>query len=171
MARAIVNAELCQGHTLCNFAAPDVFHLRDEDGHAFVAIEGDLSPEHEPGEQPLLGAAAGPPASGGRQAQHRSGAAALGEPEREPATQGVADEVGAVDARRVQLPLEVVDHLLGRGDVAARIERAALAVAGEVDRERGRPGQQRDHVGPHPGTAAHAVQQDDRVLRVHGTRP
>ena len=28
MARAIVNAELCQGHTLCNFAAPDVFHLQ-----------------------------------------------------------------------------------------------------------------------------------------------
>jgi ferredoxin len=45
MARAIVDPELCQGHTLCNFAAPDVFHLRDEDGHAYVAVEGDLSPE------------------------------------------------------------------------------------------------------------------------------
>ena len=48
MARAIVNAELCQGHTLCNFAAPDVFHLRDEDGHAYVAVDGDLSPEQLP---------------------------------------------------------------------------------------------------------------------------
>jgi ferredoxin len=45
MARAVVNADVCQGHTLCNFAAPDVFHLRDEDGHAYVAIEGDLTPE------------------------------------------------------------------------------------------------------------------------------
>ena len=45
MARAIVNADLCQGHTLCNFAAPDVFHLRDEDGHAFVAVDGELTPE------------------------------------------------------------------------------------------------------------------------------
>lgn len=45
MARAIVNADLCQGHTLCNFAAPEVFHLRDEDGHAYVAIDGELSPE------------------------------------------------------------------------------------------------------------------------------
>ncbi len=45
MARAIVNADLCQGHTLCTFAAPDVFHLRDEDGHAFVAVDGELTPE------------------------------------------------------------------------------------------------------------------------------
>ena len=29
MARAIVNPDLCQGHTLCNFAAPDIFQLRD----------------------------------------------------------------------------------------------------------------------------------------------
>jgi ferredoxin len=45
MAKAIVNAELCQGHTLCNFAAPDIFHLREEDGHAYVAVDGELSPE------------------------------------------------------------------------------------------------------------------------------
>ena len=44
MARAIVNPELCQGHTLCNFAAPDVFHLRDEDGHAYVVVD-ELTPE------------------------------------------------------------------------------------------------------------------------------
>jgi ferredoxin len=45
MAKAIVNPDVCQGHTLCNFAAPEVFHLRDEDGHAYVAIDGDLTPE------------------------------------------------------------------------------------------------------------------------------
>jgi len=44
MARAIVNPELCQGHTLCNFAAPDIFHLNDEDGHAFVVVD-ELTPE------------------------------------------------------------------------------------------------------------------------------
>jgi ferredoxin len=47
MARAIVDPELCQGHTLCNMAAPDIFHLRDEDGHAYVVVE-ELSPEQVP---------------------------------------------------------------------------------------------------------------------------
>jgi ferredoxin len=47
MARAIVNPDLCQGHTLCNFAAPDVFHLRDEDGHAYVVVD-ELTPEQLP---------------------------------------------------------------------------------------------------------------------------
>jgi ferredoxin len=47
MARAIVNPEVCQGHTLCNFAAPDVFHLREEDGHAFVVVD-ELTPEQLP---------------------------------------------------------------------------------------------------------------------------
>jgi ferredoxin len=39
-----VDAELCQGHTLCSMAAPDVFHLRDEDGHAYVAVT-EFTPE------------------------------------------------------------------------------------------------------------------------------
>jgi ferredoxin len=47
MARAIVDPEVCQGHTLCNFAAPDVFHLRDEDGHAYVVVD-ELTPEQLP---------------------------------------------------------------------------------------------------------------------------
>ena len=47
MARAIVNPDLCQGHTLCNFAAPDIFHLRDEDGHAYVVVD-QLTPEQVP---------------------------------------------------------------------------------------------------------------------------
>ncbi len=39
-----VDPDLCQGHTLCNMAAPDVFHLRDEDGHAYVAVT-EFTPE------------------------------------------------------------------------------------------------------------------------------
>jgi ferredoxin len=38
MLKVIVDPEVCQGHTLCNMVAPDVFHLRDEDGHASVAL-------------------------------------------------------------------------------------------------------------------------------------
>lgn len=44
MARAIVNPDLCQGHTLCNFAAPEIFHLREDDGHAYVVVD-ELTPE------------------------------------------------------------------------------------------------------------------------------
>jgi ferredoxin len=47
MARAIVDPEVCQGHTLCNFAAPDVFLLREEDGHAYVVVD-ELTPEQLP---------------------------------------------------------------------------------------------------------------------------
>jgi ferredoxin len=36
--RVYVNPDLCQGHTLCSMAAPDVFHLREEDGHSYVAV-------------------------------------------------------------------------------------------------------------------------------------
>lgn len=36
--RVYVDPDRCQGHTLCNMAAPDVFHLRDEDGHSYVAV-------------------------------------------------------------------------------------------------------------------------------------
>ena len=31
--RVRVDSARCQGHTLCNLAAPTVFSLRDEDGH------------------------------------------------------------------------------------------------------------------------------------------
>lgn len=34
-----VDPDLCQGHTLCALAAPDLFLLREEDGHAYVASE------------------------------------------------------------------------------------------------------------------------------------
>ena len=45
--RVIVNAELCQGHTLCNMVAPAIFHLREEDGHAFVVVD-ELTAEQAP---------------------------------------------------------------------------------------------------------------------------
>jgi ferredoxin len=41
-----VDEALCQGHTMCNMTAPDIFHLRDEDGHAYVAVD-ELTPEQE----------------------------------------------------------------------------------------------------------------------------
>jgi ferredoxin len=31
-----VDPDVCQGHTLCALAAPEIFHLREEDGHAYV---------------------------------------------------------------------------------------------------------------------------------------
>ncbi|RAY16906.1 ferredoxin [Actinomadura craniellae] len=34
-----VDSDLCQGHTLCAMAAPDLFALRDEDGHAYAPDE------------------------------------------------------------------------------------------------------------------------------------
>jgi ferredoxin len=34
--RVRVDANKCQGHTLCNRVAPELFQLRDEDGHAEV---------------------------------------------------------------------------------------------------------------------------------------
>jgi ferredoxin len=37
--RVSVDAERCQGHTLCSMAAPEIFGLRNEDGHAYVLIE------------------------------------------------------------------------------------------------------------------------------------
>jgi ferredoxin len=44
--RVFVNAEVCQGHTLCNMVAPDIFHLREEDGHAVVVVDK-LTPEQQ----------------------------------------------------------------------------------------------------------------------------
>jgi ferredoxin len=37
--RVHVDEAKCQGHTLCNFTAPQIFLLREEDGHAYVADE------------------------------------------------------------------------------------------------------------------------------------
>jgi ferredoxin len=37
--RATVDEMICQGHTLCNMTAPELFKLRDDDGHAYVENE------------------------------------------------------------------------------------------------------------------------------------
>ena len=34
--RVQVDAAKCQGHTLCNRVAPEIFKLRTEDGHSMV---------------------------------------------------------------------------------------------------------------------------------------
>jgi ferredoxin len=44
--RVRVDEAICQGHTLCAMAAPEIFHLRDEDGHAFVVVS-ELTGEQE----------------------------------------------------------------------------------------------------------------------------
>ena len=44
--RVKVDPALCQGHTLCNVAAPEVFALREDDGHAVVDDER-VAPELE----------------------------------------------------------------------------------------------------------------------------
>ena len=36
--RIHVDEDRCQGHTLCNMTAPEIFDLRDEDGHAVVRV-------------------------------------------------------------------------------------------------------------------------------------
>jgi ferredoxin len=33
-----VDENICQGHTLCNMVAPEIFHLSEIDGHAFVVV-------------------------------------------------------------------------------------------------------------------------------------
>ena len=45
MVKVIVDAARCQGHTLCNMVAPEIFTPDDEDGYACViheTVEGDL---------------------------------------------------------------------------------------------------------------------------------
>ncbi len=37
--RVRVDPDVCQGHTLCALAAPEVFLLREEDGHSYVVGE------------------------------------------------------------------------------------------------------------------------------------
>lgn len=37
--RVKVNEDICQGHTMCHLVAPQIFKLRDEDGHSYVESE------------------------------------------------------------------------------------------------------------------------------------
>ena len=46
MMRVRVDPEICQGHTLCALAAPEIFLLGEEDGHAYVATD-EVPPERE----------------------------------------------------------------------------------------------------------------------------
>jgi ferredoxin len=34
--RVRVDAEICQGHNMCALVAPEIFKLREDDGHAYV---------------------------------------------------------------------------------------------------------------------------------------
>jgi len=36
--RVRVDSSKCQGHTLCNRVAPELFRLREEDGHSEVIV-------------------------------------------------------------------------------------------------------------------------------------
>jgi ferredoxin len=45
--RVHVDENICQGHTLCNMVAPEIFSLRDEDGHAYVTVAGELTAGQE----------------------------------------------------------------------------------------------------------------------------
>jgi len=44
--RVRVNPDLCQGHSMCALACPEVFTLSDEDGHA-SATPGPVPKVHE----------------------------------------------------------------------------------------------------------------------------
>lgn len=44
--RVQVRPGQCAGHTLCNFAAPEVFGL-DDDGNVLPLVEGELSADQE----------------------------------------------------------------------------------------------------------------------------
>ncbi len=42
-----VDETICQGHTLCAMTAPDIFHLRDDDGHAYVVVDEPVGAQAE----------------------------------------------------------------------------------------------------------------------------
>jgi ferredoxin len=44
--RVHVDPDVCQGHGLCELSAPEVFHLREEDGQSYVLSE-EVSPQEE----------------------------------------------------------------------------------------------------------------------------
>lgn len=44
--RIVVDEAKCQGHTLCAISSPDLFGLRDEDGHSYVVVD-DVPAEHQ----------------------------------------------------------------------------------------------------------------------------
>lgn len=52
--RIIVDNDLCQGHTLCALAAPDLFGLRDDDGHSYVLADPVPAGLHEAARRAVL---------------------------------------------------------------------------------------------------------------------
>ena len=44
--RVRVNEAVCQGHAMCTLAAPQIFQLSDEDGHAYV-VDEEVPPDLE----------------------------------------------------------------------------------------------------------------------------
>lgn len=55
--RVSVDPDVCQGHGVCRMSAPELFHLREEDGQAYVLSE-DVPPGLE--DAARLGAASCP---------------------------------------------------------------------------------------------------------------
>jgi ferredoxin len=45
--RVRVDGERCQGHTICNMVAPELFALREDDGHSVALVDGDLDEEQQ----------------------------------------------------------------------------------------------------------------------------
>lgn len=44
--RVRVLAEVCVGHAMCLLACPEIFHISDEDGHAYI-LAPDVPPQFE----------------------------------------------------------------------------------------------------------------------------
>lgn len=44
--RIRIDEEQCQGHGVCNMTSPEMFLLREEDGHAYVLSE-EVAPKDE----------------------------------------------------------------------------------------------------------------------------
>lgn len=55
--RVSVDPDVCQGHGVCRMSAPELFHLREEDGQAYVLSE-EVPPDLE--DAARLGAASCP---------------------------------------------------------------------------------------------------------------
>ena len=53
--RVRVLAERCQGHTLCNGVAPELFGLREDDGHSVVLQELVPAPLEDQARRAALG--------------------------------------------------------------------------------------------------------------------
>ena len=133
------------------------------------AREADLAGEEA--REPLGLAVAGVPAPGRRQRDDAAGASALGEFERERASERVAHDVRGVHRDFVEVALEVVGSAVERHRVPRLVGRAAV-MTGERRRDhfvpRHQVAQQRAPVVP---GAREPVQQQDRLARAGAIQP